>query len=130
MKAKIRHIFLAGGGSAESSRLLDERFVEILDRAKPLVYIPNAMKSRSHQSCLEWFRSVMTPLGVTSIEMWDDLRPRHKENSIAGIYLGGGDTVKLLKELRTSGFDDYVVEAAPHLTFLPLCAILLINWVT
>ena len=112
MKEKTKHIFLAGGGSVEDSRLLDERFVEILDRTKPLVYIPNAMKSRPYRSCLEWFRSVMIPLGVTNIEMWDDLRSRYPATGIAGVYIGGGDTAKLLKELRASGFSDYLLEVA------------------
>ena len=112
MKTKTKHIFVAGGGSAEDSKLLDEHFVKIFDHTKPLVYIPNAMKSRPYQSCLEWFRSVMTPLSVTNIEMWDDLKPRHVADSIAGVYIGGGDTAKLLKELRASGFSDYLTEAA------------------
>lgn len=113
MEPKTINIFLAGGGSAEDSRLFDERFVKIIGYTKPLVYIPNAMKSWSYQSCFEWFQSVMIPLGVTKIEMWDDLRPRYSEvTSIAGIYIGGGDAVKLLKELRESGFNDYLFEAA------------------
>lgn len=112
MKVKNRHTFLAGGGSAEDSKLLDERFVEILDHTKPLVYIPNAMKSRPYQSCLKWLQSVMIPLSVTNIEMWDDLRSRYPVTSIAGIYIGGGDTAKLLKELRASGFNNYLLEAA------------------
>jgi len=112
MKEKIKHIFLAGGGSAEDSRLLDEHFVEILDRTKPLVYIPNAMKSRPYRSCLEWFRSVMSPFGVSNVEMWDDLRSRYPATSIAGVYIGGGDAVKLIKELRTSGFSDYLLEVS------------------
>ncbi|MFH2003393.1 MAG: Type 1 glutamine amidotransferase-like domain-containing protein [Bacteroidota bacterium] len=113
MEPKTINIFLAGGGSAEDSGLLDEHFVKAINHAKPLVYIPNAMKSRPYQSCLEWLRSVMIPLGVTNIEMWDDLRPRYSEvSSIAGIYIGGGDTMKLLKELRESDFNDYLFEAA------------------
>lgn len=112
MKEKTNHIFLAGGGSAEDSKLLDERFVEILDRTKPLVYIPNAMKSRPYRSCLEWFRSVMSPLGVTNVEMWDNLRSQYPATSIAGVYIGGGDTVKLSNELRASGFNGYLLEVA------------------
>lgn len=110
MKEKTKHIFLAGGGSAEDSKLLDEYFVKLLDHTKPLVYIPNAMKSQSYQTCLEWFRSVMIPFGVTNIEMWDDLQPLRVADSIAGIYIGGGDTVKLLQELHTSNFSDYLLE--------------------
>lgn len=112
MNTKTTHIFLAGGGGAEDSRLLDEQFVKMLDLTKPLVYIPNAMRSKPYQSCLEWFRSVMTPLGVTVIEMWDNLRPHRPIDGIAGVYVGGGDTVELLKEVRGAGFDEYLLEVA------------------
>lgn len=112
MNTAINHIFLAGGGNAEESRPLDEQFVRLLDHAKPLVYIPNAMRSKPYQSCLEWFRSVMEPLDIVAIEMWDDLRPRRSIDEISGIYIGGGDTVKLLQEIRTSGFDGYLREMA------------------
>ena len=112
MNTEINHIFLAGGGGAEESRLLDEQFVRLLDLAKPLVYMPNAMRSKSYQACLEWFRSVMEPLGIVAIEMWDDLRSSRPTGEIAGVYIGGGDTVKLLREIRTAGFDGYLREVA------------------
>lgn len=111
MNKKTTHIFLGGGGEAEDSKLLDERFVSMLDHSKPLVYIPNAMKSTPYASCLEWFESVMKPLGVTKIEMWDDLRPHRGIEDIAGLYLGGGDTGKLLKEIRGAAFDGYLRDA-------------------
>ena len=114
MNRKTTHIFLAGGGGAEESKLLDEQFVRVLNLTKPLVYIPNAMRSKPYQSCLEWFRSVMTPLGVATIEMWDDIRPRYPVAGIAGVYIGGGDTVKLLKEIRGAGFDEYLREVAQN----------------
>jgi dipeptidase E len=112
MNAQTTHIFLAGGGGAEDSKFLDEQFVKILDLTKPLVYIPNGMRSKPYQSCLGWFRSVMVPLGVTVIEMWDDLRPRRPVAEIAGVYIGGGDTVKLLKEIREAGFEEYLLKVA------------------
>ncbi len=112
MNRKTTHIFLAGGGDEKDSKLLDEQFVKKLNLAKPLVYIPNAIRSKPYQSCLKWFRSSMTPLGVVTIEMWEDLNPRHKVNNIAGVYIGGGNTIKLLKEIRESGFENYLREAA------------------
>lgn len=112
MNTATNHIFLAGGGNAEESRPLDEQFVRLLDHTKPLVYIPNAMRSKPYQSCLEWFRSVMEPLGIVAIEMWDDLRHDRSTDEIAGIYIGGGDTAKLLREIRTVGFDGYLREVA------------------
>ena len=111
MKSKSG-IFLAGGGNAEDSRLLDAQFVSALDPAKPVVYIPNAMRLRPYQSCLAWFRPIMAAHGVTAIEMWDDLKPRRAASDIAGVYIGGGDTAKLLMEVRESGFDRFLHEMA------------------
>ena len=96
----------------KTSRLLDAQFVMRLHPAKPVVYVPNAMRSRPYQSCIAWFRSVMAPRGVFAIEMWDDLKPRCAARDIAGVYIGGGDTVKLLSEVRERGFDKYLHEMA------------------
>jgi dipeptidase E len=112
MNTETNHIFIAGGGGADESRLLDEQFVRLLDLVEPLVYIPNAMRSKPYQACLEWFRSVMEPLGVIAIEMWDDLRSHRSTDEIAGVYIGGGDTAKLLREIHTAGFDSYLHEVA------------------
>jgi dipeptidase E len=114
MNTKSFNIFLAGGGNAEESQLLDAQFVKALDPAKPVVYVPNAMRSRPYQSCLAWFRSVMAMHGTFAIEMWDDLKPRYAASDIAGVYIGGGDTAKLLLEIRESGFDAYLHEMASH----------------
>jgi dipeptidase E len=63
------------------------------------------MKEDKYPGCQQWFTSVFSPLGVTKIDMRTDLRQELKADQVAGIYLGGGDTVKLLRELRDSGFD-------------------------
>lgn len=111
MKIATKNIFLAGGGSVADSRSLDERFAAAIDATKPLVYIPNAMKSRPYKSCLAWLESVLSPLGITNIEMWVNLRRRYPEvTSIAGVYIGGGDTIKLLQEIRKVEFDNYLLQ--------------------
>jgi len=112
MKSKISHIFLSGGGSAKESVLFDKHFVEVIDRSRPLIYIPNAKESKQYQKCIKWFLHAMTSLGITDIEMWDNLSPRLDVNLISGIYIGGGNTVKLLNELRQSGFCNYILNAA------------------
>ncbi len=114
VKSVNTNIFLAGGGNSEDSKLLDAQFAAALDLAKPVVYVPNAMRSRPYQSCLAWFRSAMAQHGVFTIEMWDDLKPRRATPDIAGVYIGGGDTAKLLMEVRESGFDAYLHAVASH----------------
>ncbi len=112
MKTKTKRIFLGGGGDAEDSKLIDEQFVKSIDPSKPTIYVPNAMPSEGYQSCLDWFRPTMKALGIATIEMWEDLLPHRPINDISGIYIGGGDTVKLLDEIRTAGFDQYLSQVA------------------
>lgn len=114
MRKETRRIFLSGGGDEEDSKLIDEQFVKALDLSKPTVYIPNAMSQDRYPSCLDWFTSAMGRYGVTSIEMWDDLHTRRPVGDVAGVYIGGGDTVKLLNEIRATGFDRYIAEIVEH----------------
>lgn len=101
----MRKIFLGGGGGGRDSIELDKHFVSLLDPNKPLIYIPVAMQEEKYPECQQWFTSVFSLLGVTQIDMCTDLRRELKADQIAGLYIGGGDTVKLWKELSDSGFD-------------------------
>jgi dipeptidase E len=112
MNIKLKRIFLAGGGDKVESRLIDEQFVGTLDLSKPLIYIPNAGRLEEYATGLEWLHSAMKPLGVLLIEMWADLRPHCLINEISGIYIGGGDTSKLLAEVRHAGFETFLQNAA------------------
>ncbi|MEM2661609.1 MAG: Type 1 glutamine amidotransferase-like domain-containing protein [Nitrososphaeria archaeon] len=107
----MRRIFLGGGGSASDSIYLDKKFVSELDLDKPLIYIPIAMVSKPYKECYIWFQSVFSSLGIKKIEMLTNLRSVDEEklNNSAGIYIGGGDTVKLLREVYKSGFDRYLI---------------------
>lgn len=100
-------IFLGGGGSESDSLYLDKRFVSMLDLEKPVFYIPVAMKSRPYSECLEWFASVMSPLGVKKIEMITNFEEvsGDKLDSSCGMYIGGGDSTKLIREIRKNDFD-------------------------
>lgn len=101
----MKKIFLGGGGGENDSVELDKQFVSFLDVNKPLIYIPVAMKEEKYAGCQQWFTSVFYPLGVTLVEMRTDLRQELRVDQVAGLYIGGGDTAKLWKELRNSGFD-------------------------
>jgi len=104
-------IFLAGGGGAEDSLLLDQRFVEGIRVSKPLVYIPVAMERERYPSCLKWFKSVFRPLDISDIQMRTDLGALIQENlDLGGIYIGGGNTGRLLRKIRETGFDSYLRE--------------------
>jgi dipeptidase E len=101
----MKRIFLGGGGGEKDTVELDKRFVSLLDLEKPLIYVPVAQDSDKYPACFEWFASTFSPLCVTKIEMLDDLHAKINPSQIAGVYIGGGDTVKLWTEMKNGGFD-------------------------
>jgi len=102
-------LFLSGGGSGEQSRLLDKNFIETVDQAKPVLYIPIAIDPSKHPypECLEWLRNNFAFSGFNNFTMWteEDLHQKSLQDfeQFSGIYVGGGNTFKLLKELREFG---------------------------
>lgn len=109
----LTRLFLAGGGTEQDSRKLDERFVALLDASKPLLYVPQAMQRTRFPSCFEWFASMAARLGVTNIRMITDLASFSTAQvpTISGIYIGGGDTGRLLDVVRDSGFLKVILKA-------------------
>jgi len=103
-------LFLSGGGSGNKSLILDKKFVELLDKSKPLLYIPIAIDKIKHPypECLKWIKNVFNPLGIKDIELWteEDIIKRSESNldKFSGIYIGGGNTFYLLNEIKKSGF--------------------------
>lgn len=99
-------LFLGGGGGKKDSMELVKKFVTSLDLSKPLLYIPIAINTEKYpySGCVEWLSSVLGPLGLKNIVMWveDDLKQKQEEDfeQFSGIYIGGGNTFKLLKELK------------------------------
>lgn len=100
-------IFLGGGGNEHDSRLLDEAFAQSLDRAKPLLYIPNASRPEKFDASWQWMKRVADSLGIKNVQMWEKLEPV-KVKQIGGIYIGGGSVERLMGELHTSGFAETI----------------------
>ncbi|MBN1792131.1 Type 1 glutamine amidotransferase-like domain-containing protein [Candidatus Woesearchaeota archaeon] len=101
-------IFLGGGGSTEQSKRLDSIFVKQVGR-KPILYIPVAMETSDFQPCWDWFIETFSALGIRKerIVMWTNLEGKTVKDlmQFSAVYIGGGNTFKLLKLMRKSGFD-------------------------
>lgn len=108
----VERIFLGGGGDKEASKQIDDLFINMIkeEQLGGIIYIPVALTSKPYESCLEWFSSIFASR-VSKIEMWIDL-----ENKVLGgvekrmaIYLGGGDTLRLMNLIRDSEIDKQIV---------------------
>ncbi len=109
-------LFLSGGGIGEDSRELDDLFANAVDKSKALLYIPIAKDSRKrpYKECFSFIRRVFNPRGINKIVMWTEKEienPPSKLSDFGGIYVGGGNTFYLLKELRESGFLGRLIKA-------------------
>lgn len=97
-------IFLCGGGSGDVAKKSTLKFGSFIDKNKPLLYVPLAMENNRYDSCLEWIKKEMSIINVTNIEMVTSAKDlsEKKLNNYCAIYIGGGNTYKLLKEIKES----------------------------
>lgn len=94
-------LILSGGTGKNKEKKLFKLFLE---RAKnnPILYIPIAKEKRPHEESYEWFVSNVRKKDVT---MLTDLSKKINLSKFKGIFIGGGNTFKLLKEIKSSKFD-------------------------
>ncbi len=104
-------LFLSGGGSQAFE--LDKIFIKELDKSKPLLYIPIAMDENKHppSECLEWIKDYFSKFNFNKIVMKTNLNEVENLDRYSGVYIGGGNTPYLLKELKETGFFKKLQEA-------------------
>lgn len=98
-------IFLNGGGDGAKTIEANKRLNDVIDHEKPLLYIPLAMKSEMYPSCLEWIKGELKDVEITGIEMVTSAQEIINKDlsQYCAIFIGGGNTFKLLYELKISG---------------------------
>ncbi len=109
------NLILSGGGNSEQSKDVDTLFTSLL-KNKRILYIPIAMDRVKHpdRDCLLWLKSSLSPYGNFDITLLNEesIRDFKYEELLdfGGIFIGGGNTYKLLKILKETGFDKYLVK--------------------
>ena len=101
-------LILNGGGSDEQVVESYKLFASLVGSGKVL-YIPLAWTHGNMESCIDWFKSQMLPFNITNIEqvLNPNLITKEKLSEVKGVFIGGGNTYKLLKLLKeTQAFDN------------------------
>lgn len=107
-------LILNGGGAGNQASKSYEKYSEIIDKNKPVLYIPLAWKNEDYDGCLEWLKNELKPYEIkkfdmiTNVSQFDNI----KIDDYSSIFIGGGNTYKLLMCLKESrGYeiiDDYI----------------------
>ncbi len=92
----------------------NKRLNEVIDHSKPCLYIPLAMGQEKYADCYEWIKDELKNVDVPYIEMVksaDELAVKNM-NDFGVIFIGGGNTFKLLNDLKISGAFEKVKDPA------------------
>ncbi|MCL1786299.1 MAG: peptidase E [Alphaproteobacteria bacterium] len=102
-------LILGGGGSGEQTALSNKLFDEIIDNSKPVLYVPLA-RDGDYAGCLEWVTGELAGVrkaGIDMVQSGAELAAADL-SKYAGIFIGGGNTYKLLKILKETGAFDKI----------------------
>ena len=98
-------VFLCGGGAGEQTIEANRRLNEVIDHTKPCLYIPLALPAEIYDSCYEWITGELAEVQLPYIEMVRSGEELAEKNfsDYSVVFIGGGNTYKLLKELKECG---------------------------
>lgn len=107
-------LFLNGGGDAEKTLKTKFIFNDMIDHTKPLLYVPLAINLEYHsfEDCYRWVTEEFSMVNIPSIEMVKSFEELESKNfyDYCAIFIGGGNTYKLLKGLKESKAFDKIKE--------------------
>lgn len=101
-------IYLGGGGSAEDEQDL---WIPMLGSSPSTLYWPFALEGPTLAGARDWWEESVSTLDLDcALQVWDDLEGRNPLELASHdlLFIGGGNTFKLLDEVRRHGFIDHV----------------------
>lgn len=107
-------LILCGGGWAEKTVIPNKLFETLIDESKPILYIPLARNTGedNYDSCKVWLESELQNIKHGEIIMLRSVSEIADKNvdGFSGVFIGGGNTYKLLKELKESLAFDWLLK--------------------
>ncbi len=97
--------FICGGGCGEQTVEANRRLNDVIDNTKPILYIPLALPADTYDSCYEWVSGELAQVNVPRIDMVRSGAELAAADlsGYSALFIGGGNTFKLLGELKESG---------------------------
>lgn len=98
-------LILNGGGVGEQVKNARNTLNEVIDNSKKILYIPLAWPDSTYKGCLEFMEEELSDIEKSGIDMITSAGELLDKNltDYACLYIGGGNTYKLLNELKISG---------------------------
>lgn len=99
-------LILSGGGKGKQTEKIDSLFFELVKNGK-VIFIPHSREKEEFEGSLRWMtENLFLPFNHNNFVMWTNLKNKSTEDleKVEGIIIGGGNTFKLLKELKDSNF--------------------------
>jgi dipeptidase E len=106
-------LFLQGGSSFPDSKRMDDLFFQNIPVDKPMLYLPMAMTGGfTFDQCFSYINNLAKNYKFKKIEMWTsfDLKNGVDLKKYGSIYIGGGNTFKLLSEIKKNNFQKHLIE--------------------
>lgn len=98
-------LILNGGGQGNSVADARKLLNDLIDHNKKILYIPFAWPDPTYSGCLEFMTGELSDVdkqGIDMVKSTDELMNKNL-SEYACIYIGGGNTYKLLNDLKVSG---------------------------
>lgn len=103
-------LILNGGGVGKSVESARQLLSCLIDNSKKILYIPFAWLDTTYDGCLEFMTDELSDVdkaGIDMVKTPEELMDKDF-NHYACLYIGGGNTYKLLNDLKTSGAFDKI----------------------